>query len=125
MQELAKVEAIKIGNEEMQTEVTGMLTQMQQSTDAKALDKQLKDKKYVNALTMEAASRVMNRKVFERIRDIATGKIEESAVEDSKPVKTKKAAKSTETVDTDELEKNPTPAKKSKKTAAVSEEEKK
>ena len=125
MQELAKVEAIKIGNEEMQTEVTGMLTQMQQSADAKALDKQLKDKKYVNALTMEAASRVMNRKVFERIRDIATGKIEESAVEEIKPVKTKKAAKSTETVDTDELEKNPTPAKKSKKTAAVSEEEKK
>jgi len=125
MQELAKVEEIKIGNEEMQTEVTGMLAQMQQSADPKALDKQLKDKKYVNALTMEAASRVMNRKVFERMRDIATGKIEESAVEESKPVKTKKATKSTETVDTDEIEKKPTPAKKSKKVAAVDEEEKK
>ena len=114
MQELAKVEAIKIGNEEMQTEVTGMLAQMQQSADPKALDKQLKDKKYVNALTMEAASRVMNRKVFEHLRDIATGKIEESAVEESKPVKTKKTAKSTDTVATEAIEKKTTPANKTK-----------
>ncbi len=125
MQELAKVEEIKVGNEDMQNEVTGMLAQMQQSADPKVLDKQLKDKKYINALTMEAASRVMNRKVFERMRDIATGKSEESSVEEKKPVKTSKTTKKTETTGTEKIEAKSTPAKKVKKAADVNEEEKK
>ncbi|HNR01233.1 MAG TPA: trigger factor [Anaerolineaceae bacterium] len=90
MQELSKAEEIKLANEDLQTEVTAMLTQMQQSADPKAISKQLKNKNYVNALTMEAASRVMNRKVFERMKDIATGKKEETPSETKKNVKTKK-----------------------------------
>ncbi len=116
MQELAKVEEIKIANEDLQTEVTGMLTQMQQTTDPKAIGKQLKNKNYVNALTMEAASRVMNRKVFERIKDIATGKTEAVAVEPKKATKSKKSAEPaaiTETPDAKSL-----PVKKAKRTAA-------
>ena len=98
---------------------------MQQSADPKVLDKQLKDKKYINALTMEAASRVMNRKVFERMRDIATDKSEESSVEEKKPVKTSKTTKKTETTGTEKIEAKSTPAKKVKKAADVNEEEKK
>lgn len=114
MQELAKVEEIKVGNEDLQNEVTGMLTQMQQGTDLKEIGKQLKNKNYVNALTMEAASRVINRKVFERMKDIATGKFEETAVEAKKTVKTKKV---TETAQANETsEKKPAPVKKTKNT---------
>ena len=117
MQHLAKVEEIKVANEDLQTEVTSMLSQMQQSADPKAISKQLKNKNYVNALTMEAASRVMNRKVFERMKDIATGKAEEPSAEQKKAVKSKKKVETT-VIDDIPQEKS-TPRKKSEKTAAV------
>lgn len=90
MQELSRVEAIKLENEDLQAEATGMLAEMQQNTEPKALEKQLKNKEFVNMITMEAASRVMNRKVFERIKEIATGKlVEEAAAADDKTEATK------------------------------------
>jgi len=90
MQELSRVEAIKLANEDLQAEATNMLAEMQQNTDPKALEKQLKNKEFVNMITMEAASRVMNRKVFERIKGIATGKlVEEAAAADDKTEATK------------------------------------
>lgn len=139
MQELAKVEEIKIANEDLQTEVTGMLSQMQQSADPKVIGKQLKNKNYVNALTMEAASRVMNRKVFERIKDIATGQAEAAVAETKKPAKGKKSTEPAvtgesisdepaplkKTMKTSAGEEKPTPRKKIKSTENVTEEEKK
>lgn len=89
MQELSRVEAIKLANEDLQAEATNMLAEMQQNTDPKALEKQLKNKEFVNMITMEAASRVMNRKVFERVKEIATGKMIEAAANESKTEPTK------------------------------------
>jgi trigger factor len=78
MQELSKVEGVKFENEDLQAEATSMLAEMQQNSEPKELEKQLKNKDFINAVTMEAASRVINRKTFDRMRDIATGKLEES-----------------------------------------------
>jgi trigger factor len=104
IQELSKVEGIKFENEDLQAEVTNMLVEMQQNTEPKALEKQLKNKDFINAVTMEAASRVINRKTFERMKEIATGTFIESKEEDKavEPKKsTRKSAKTAEpTVDT-------------------------
>ena len=100
IQEISKVEGIQLENEELNTETTNMLNEMQKTTDPKSLEKQLKNKDYLNNLAMNAAIRVMNRKVFERMRDIATGKAEkpvESEEPESKPKrKSKKSIKATE-----------------------------
>ena len=124
MQELSRVEAIKLENEDLQAEATGMLAEMQQNTDPKALEKQLKNKEFVNMITMEAASRVMNRKVFERIKEIATGKLVETAAADStaeatkvtKPKSSRKTAKTADVVEPEVKETKPAAKKRAAKT---------
>jgi len=124
MQELSRVEAIKLENEDLQAEATGMLAEMQQNTDPKALEKQLKNKEFVNMITMEAASRVMNRKVFERIKEIATGKLVETAAADStteatkvaKPKASRKTATTAEVAESEEKETKPAAKKRAAKT---------
>ena len=51
-----------------------MISEMQYRTDLKKLQKELKNERFANALAMEAASRLLNRKVLDRLKDIATGK---------------------------------------------------
>jgi len=77
MQELARAEEINMSNEELQSEAGGILTEMQQTIDPKSLEKQLKNKEFIDSLTVQAATRVMNRKIFERIKAIATGNLAE------------------------------------------------
>lgn len=123
MQELSRAEEIKLDNEDLQAEATGILAEMQQNTEQKALEKQLKNKSFVNAVTMEAASRVMNRKVFERMKDIATGKqaektSESKSTDEPKAEKTKaakKTAKSTETATETAPETKPVAKKRTSK----------
>jgi trigger factor len=133
LDELAKVEKIEVGNEELQNEFTQMISEMQYGTDPKKLQKELKSERFANALAMEAASRLLNRKVLECLKDIATGKAAEKAAEKKeepvaegdaeKPVKAKKAVK-TEAVEEISVEKlesskeeapKPSKAKKSDK----------
>lgn len=120
IQELSKVEGIKFENEDLQAEVTNMLAEMQQNTEPKALEKQLKNKDFINAVTMEAASRVINRKTFERMKEIATGTFIESKEEDKvveAKKSTRKSAKTAEpTVDT-AAEEKPKAQKTTKKVA--------
>ena len=118
LRELAKAEEIELANEEIQTEVTGMLTQIQQTTNPKALSKQLINKNYLNALTMDAASRAMSRKVFERLKDIATGKTVEVA---GKPVKAARSKSTKEATDSVQSTDEQKPKAKKTKAAAVKE----
>lgn len=125
MQELSKVEGIKFENEDLQAEATNMLAEMQQSTEPKALEKQLKNKDFINAVTMEAASRVLNRKTFERMKEIATGQFIEDKKEEDKAEKPKsakrKTAKATEAA-VESVEEIKPKARKSTKKAVVVEE---
>jgi trigger factor len=99
LDELAKLEKIEVGNEELQNELSQMINEMQYSVDPKQLQKELKSERFANALAMEAATRLLNRKVLDCLKDIATGKAEEKTAEPvteaegEKPVKAKKTAK--------------------------------
>jgi len=124
MQELSKVEGIKIENEDLQAEATNMLAEMQQNTEPKALEKQLKNKDFINAVTVEAASRVMSRKTFERMKEIATDTFmaTDEEVNTATPKKTtRKAAKTTEPSAEAETEAKPKAKKTSKKVTEVTE----
>lgn len=129
LDELARVEKIEVGNEELQNEFTQIVNEMQYGTDPKKLQKELKSERFANALAMEAATRLLNRKVLDCLKDIATGKAAEKAAEKKeepvaegdaeKPAKAKKAAKK-ETAEVKEpaVEK-PVKAKKTVKKEAV------
>jgi trigger factor len=115
LDELAKIEKVEVGNEELQNEFTQMINEMQYRTDPKQLQKDLKSERFANALAMEAASRLLNRKVLECIKEIATGKAAEKAAE-----KAAHPAEGTETpVEVEASAKKPTKAKKAAKTAVV------
>jgi len=129
LDELSRAEKIQIGKEDLQTEVTSMLNQISTTTDPKKLEKQLKSERVTNALTMQAANRVLNRNVFNRLKDIATGKTEETSsetpTEEVKPAKAKtpakKAVKSETAAASAETEKAPAKTKKSKKVSEPAE----
>lgn len=100
LDKLAKEEKVEIKNEDLQNEYTQIISEMQSAgSDFKKLEKQLKNEKVANALAMEAATRVLNRQVLNRLKDIATGKAQEKPAEE-KPVKDapeKQAAKTPKT----------------------------
>lgn len=128
--QLSKSEAVKINNEAVQAEVTGILSQLQQSAGPKELEKQLKNKSYLNGITYEAASRAMSKRVFAYLRDIATDNLEkpENTEEkaDSTPVKkAKKTVKKTDTGEKPEELNDTAPVKKTRKTTAANQEEEK
>jgi trigger factor len=101
MEEIAKLEKIQVKNEDLQEEVSNMIHEMQiqGNVDFKKLEKQLKNERIANNMAMQAASRLINRKTLDRMKEIATGKAEsapaaEGASSDAaaKPAAKKKAA---------------------------------
>jgi trigger factor len=120
LQELSKKENVQVEKEELQSEIGAILGEMQDSSDPKKMEKQLKNKNVANALTMEAVSRVMDRKVYERLKMIATGQAAAAAAEDKPAAKktTKKTEKITETVADTGTEK-PSKPKKTKSASAA------
>lgn len=99
MDQLAKSENVQVKNEDLQSEFTTMLGEMQGSMDLKKLQKQLKNERVANALAMQAASRVMNRQVLERLKDIATGKADETPAAEGDKAETKPKAASKKKVE--------------------------
>jgi trigger factor len=97
MEQLAKAEDIQVKNEDLQDEVSAMINemQMQGNMDLKKLEKQLKNERVANNFTMQAASRLVNRKTLERLKDIVTGKAQEAPAADAavEAPKAKTAAK--------------------------------
>lgn len=124
MQELSKVEAIKFENEDLQAEATNMLAEMQQNTEPKALEKQLKSKDFINAVTVEAASRLLSRKTFERMKAIATGTFVEGdeEVKAETPKKTTRKSAKTEAAVATETETKPKAKRTTKKTVEPAED---
>jgi trigger factor len=136
LDELAKVEKIEIKNEELQEEFKNMISEMQYGSDIKKLQKQMKNEQFTNAVAMQAATRLLNRNLQERLKDIATGKAEEekASAAAEKPAKAKKVtegeaepapAKKTTKKAAAETAEEPKPAKKATKTAAATSETKK
>lgn len=125
MQEISRVEGIKFENEDLQTEAANMLAEMQQSTEPKTFEKQLKNDDFIHAVTLEAASRVLNRKTFERMKEIATGQSSEEKKEADQAEKPKtvnqKNAQATEAADETAEETKPK-ARKLTKNAVLAEE---
>lgn len=110
LNEISKAEKIELTEEEMQHSYTETLTEMAGTPDFQKLQKKVPQKKLINTIAMEAASRAMNRRVFESLKKIANGEIKSglttatesseaapAAVEEKpKTRKTKKAAASKE-----------------------------
>lgn len=94
LDELAKAEKIEIKNEDLQEEFKNMIGEMSYGSDVKQLQKQMKNEQFTQAVAMQAATRLLNRNLQERLKDIATGKAEETkaAAAEEKPAKTKKVA---------------------------------
>ncbi|MBA4386085.1 MAG: trigger factor, partial [Anaerolinea sp.] len=91
MEEISKLEKIQVKNEDLQEEVSAMIQemQMQGNVDFKKLEKQLKNERIANNMAMQAASRLVNRKTLDRMKDFATGKAESAPVEEGAPSETK------------------------------------
>jgi replicative DNA helicase len=94
----------------MQNSYKETLNEMAGTPDFQKLQKKVPQKKLINSIAMEAASRAMNRRVFESLKKIANGETEAAqptateteeaapvaVVEKPKTRKTKKAAASQE-----------------------------
>ena len=98
MDELSKEEKLEVKNEELQEEFQNIVAEMQYGQDLKKLQKQLKNQQFTNALAMEAATRLINRHLQDRLKEIASGKAEEKVEnaaqpEEEKIVKAKKSTK--------------------------------
>ena len=73
LNELSKAENIVLTDEDMQKSYTETLNEMVGTPDFEKLQKKMPKKKLIDAIAMEAASRAMNRRVFESLKKIATG----------------------------------------------------
>lgn len=97
MQEVAKAEKIELTNEEMQTGYNEALNELAQSEDINKLVKSNSKEKLVNAIAMEGASRMMNRRIYAVLKSIATGTYSSDVAADTaaeeKPVEKPKAKK--------------------------------
>ncbi|MPN59570.1 hypothetical protein SDC9_207291 [bioreactor metagenome] len=98
LDELARKEEVQVKNEDLQKEFEAIINEMSYGADMKKLQKELRSERMANAIAMEAASRLLNRNVLERLKDIATGKADEPKAEATegeaeKPAKAKKSAK--------------------------------
>lgn len=98
LDELARKENVQVKNEDLQKEFESIITEMSYGSDMKKLQKELRSERMANAIAMEAASRLLNRNVLARLKDIATGKAEEKTEtvaegEGEKPAKARKSTK--------------------------------
>lgn len=99
LDEIARVEKIEVGKEELSGEFNNMVAEMQSQQDFKKLTRKMTNEKLANAIAMQAATKLLNQHVLERVKEIATGKYEEKTAEtesSEKPeveAKPKRAAK--------------------------------
>lgn len=126
MDEIARIEKIEVGKEELSGEFNNMVAEMSAQQDFKKLQRKMTNEKIANALAMQAASKLLNQHVLDRLKDIATGKADEKAVEPESAekaeteAKPKRAAKKKveETASAEEpVAETPKPKRASKKSA--------
>ena len=81
LDEIARKEDIDIKQEELQAGVTETMTQIFNTPGFKKPRSNQDMRKLANVVSMDTASRMLNQKILDRIRDIASGKIDEQAEE--------------------------------------------
>ncbi|HEX9028153.1 MAG TPA: trigger factor, partial [Anaerolineales bacterium] len=101
VEEIAKAEKIQISNEELQSGFAETLSQLESAGDFDKVRKRVGNERMANAVAMEAASRLMNRRVLDRLKQIATGQAEAAPAEDAAP----QAEPAAEVADTKAVEK--------------------
>lgn len=90
MEQLAKSEDISLDKEELEKEVTMTFMQLQNDPKFSKVKGQDAIKNLTNAVTLDSASRLINRRVLERIKSIATGQAQESIDETNNTEKVSK-----------------------------------
>lgn len=78
---LAREEKIEVRNDELKDAYQKLLLDMQQAGDFKKLERQMKPEGLANAIAMEAANRLLNQHILDRLKDIATGNLKEETAE--------------------------------------------
>lgn len=73
MREIADRENIQLTDEEMQTGYTEALNDLAQTQDLNHLLKQNNREQVINAIAMDGVTRMMNRRIYEILKSIATG----------------------------------------------------
>jgi trigger factor len=73
MHEISKVEKIELTDQEMQTGYQEALNDLASSQDLNQLVKKSSKEKLTNAIALEGANRMMNRRIYDIIKSIATG----------------------------------------------------
>lgn len=76
LNEVSKSEKIELTDEDMQNSYKETLNEMAGTPDFQKLQKKVPQKQLINSIAMEAASRAMNRRVFESLKKIANGELE-------------------------------------------------
>lgn len=126
MDEIARKEKIEVGKEELSGEFNHMVSEFQSQQDFKKLQRKMTNEKIANAIAMQAASKLLNQHVLDRLKDIATGKTEETKAEPESAEKVEAAAKpkraskkktEAEVVSEEQVAETPKPKRSTKKSA--------
>lgn len=88
LDEIARVENIQLGKEELELAFNQTAQEIISAPDFKELQKKTKPEQLANAIAMEAASRLLNRRVLERLKAIATGEADKPAEETAETAET-------------------------------------
>lgn len=113
-EQLAHEEKIQLEKEDLNQAFTQTIQELQMTSDFQKLQKKMAPKQLSNAIALEAANRLMNDKVLNRLKDIATGKAAEeakTAEKEPKPETESKPAKSAVKESKLKAEGEPKPAK--------------
>lgn len=79
LDEIARAENIQLGKEELEMAFNQTAAEITSAPDFKDLQKKTKPEQLANAIAMEAASRLLNRRVLDRLKAIATGTADQPA----------------------------------------------
>lgn len=82
MEALTKKYDIKIGNEELEQEVSNIISELLMSGELKDIQKDLGEKKFANVISMEAANRALEKSIRQQLLKIASP---ESVIEPEAP----------------------------------------
>lgn len=102
MDEVAKTETIRLDPQELQREVAGTIEMLQQSDPQYGRLRGAQAQSFAENLTMETATRMLNREVMNRLKSIATGEAALPPEADSGP-----EAESAEPIETAQAEEAP------------------
>lgn len=101
LDQVARDENIKLAQEELQTAFEEAFSELQSGADLKKMRRQVSDERLSEFLTYEAASRALNRRVMQRLKQIATGEeIIDTPAEEEETALVEEVA---ETADTPEI----------------------